>query len=83
MNVDILNRSFFFAQLKVNRARRHFQEAQHLFAEYANGDCCEVVTETDPQTGHQEFRAVAKQIPADVVLAMVKTQRYIQPIANG
>jgi hypothetical protein len=70
MDEGILTQAFFQAGLKINRAGRHIHEAQHHFAAYVESDFCQIVDDTDPQTGHQVIKAIASPIPADLVLSI-------------
>lgn len=70
MDMDILNEAFFQARLKINRADRHRQEAEAVFAHYVNTDFCRIIVETDAETGQHTVRAVADKVPADLVLAI-------------
>ncbi|WP_127596700.1 hypothetical protein [Nitratireductor alexandrii] len=73
MDISILNNAFFQARLKVNRADRHFQEAQAWFKGYIESDFCKLIEERDPETGGQSFRVEAAPIPPDLVLAIGDT----------
>ena len=70
MDSAILERAFFEARLKINRAARHIDEAQHHFSAYTQTDFCNVVEDTDTEPGQQIIRAVAAPIPADLVLSI-------------
>jgi hypothetical protein len=67
---DILNRAFFEARLKVNRACRHVHEAQYLFSAYAKADFYKITNDVDPQTGNQIVKVVTAPIHPDLVLAI-------------
>jgi len=73
MDKTILADAFVQARLKVNRADRHFQEAQARFKSYVESDFCKLIEDRDPETGSQSFRVEADPIPADLVLAIGDT----------
>lgn len=70
MDVDLLNRAFFYAKLKVNRADRHINEAQHWFRLYVESDFCRIVDERNTETREQSIRVEASGVPVNLVLAI-------------
>ncbi len=66
----ILDNAFVQARSKINRAYRHFQEANGLFRLYLESDFCKLLEERNPETGDQSFRVEAAPIQADMVLAI-------------
>lgn len=70
MDLDLFGMAFFHARLKINRANRHIDEAQHWFRIYVEGDFYQLIDDRNPETGHQSIRLAVAPVPAELVLAI-------------
>lgn len=70
MNQSALDFAIHQATLKVNRAYRHFQEAQEIAQTYIETDFCRLTIEADAQTGHPVIRVTSDPVPPAMALAI-------------
>lgn len=70
MDRAILEFAFVQANLKIDRAYRHIDEAQQWFGQYLATDFCEIVEELHAETGDRRYVAIAQPLTVDVALSI-------------